>query len=89
MPAALVQHTRALILLGAEMGPKSLVEREQALSHGAGQHFQRKVFIPPPPLPPPQVHRLLTTVSGKQKSLVIFTQNVMILKAEKKPHQPP
>lgn len=46
--------------------------------------FKERFLFPPPP----QVHRLLTTVSGKQKSLVIFTQNVMILKAEKKPHQP-
>jgi len=57
--------------------------REQALSHGAGQHFQRQIFFPP------KVHRQLRTVSGKQKSLVISPRNVMILKVGKKIHQLP
>lgn len=58
------------------MGPEILVEGEQALSHGAGQHFQRQFvclflfvcFF--------QVDRLLTTVCGKQKSLVSFPKTL-------------
>lgn len=64
-----------------ETGPKNLVEREEGLSRGAGPPFQGQIFL--------CVHRQLTAVSGKQNSLVIFPQNVKILKAGKKIKQHP
>lgn len=79
MPAALVQHMRASIQWGTEMGPEILVEGEQLFLMELVNIF---FFFS-------QVDRLLATVYGKQKSLVSFPQNVTILKPGRKLDQPP